>query len=334
MHPRATSRTLSSNLLEICDLRTHFYSKQGIIKAVDGLDLAIKPGEIHGLVGESGSGKTVTALSILRLISKPGAIVDGTIIFDNNAILELPEEQLAKTRGAGISMIFQNAPSSLNPVFTIGSQLSTILRLHREIDRQQAWRDAVDMLKLVQIADSERMAYAYPHQLSGGQAQRVAIAIALALQPKLVIADEPTSALDATIQAQILSLLQELSAEHDTAILLISHDLGVIAEMAERVSVIYAGRIIEQSNADALFARPLHPYTQGLIKSLPGQALRKRRLQAIPGNVPDPFDLPSGCRFHPRCPAVMHDICPHREPTLLEHEPDHWVSCWLYEDRS
>jgi oligopeptide/dipeptide ABC transporter ATP-binding protein len=321
-------------LLEIKGLRTYFYTDDGVVKAVDGVDLTVQSGEVFGLVGESGCGKTVTGLSILRLIEAPGQIVEGAVLFDGKELIALREKEMADLRGKNISMIFQQPRSSLNPVFTIGAQIAEVFQIHAKLKRREAWRRAVEMLRLVGIPDPRQRARSYPHELSGGQAQRVMIAMALALDPQLLIADEPTTALDVTIQAQILDLMRAMSKRSETAVILITHDLGVIAEMAARVAVMYAGHIVEQADVDSLFDRPLHPYTQGLIASLPTPGESKDRLEAIPGSVPDLLDMPPGCRFADRCKARVDfglEICTVREPDLLEVEPGHSVRCYLYQ---
>ncbi len=330
-----TSRSNSHPLLELKDLKTYFYTDEGVVKAVDGLDYRVNKGEVFGLVGESGCGKTVSALSVLRLVDAPGKIVTGEIVFDGVPLLELTEKEMTELRGSRISMIFQEPLASLNPVFTIGSQISEVLQIHQKLNKRRAWQQAVDLLRQVGIPDAESRAHAYPHEISGGQAQRVMIAIALALRPQLLIADEPTTALDVTIQAQILDLLRELSRRWGTAVVLITHDLGVIAEMADRVAVMYAGRIVEQANLTALFDHPLHPYTQGLIASIPVLGSPRDRLEVIPGSVPDLLDLPPGCRFAGRCRSRVEfslDICTSIEPDLKAVAIDHTARCWLYID--
>jgi len=282
-------------------------------------------------VGESGCGKTVTALSILRLVpDPPGRIVGGTICFDGRDLLRLPEEEMRSIRGCAISMIFQEPMTSLNPVFTVGEQVAEGIRHHQKVSRREAWDRAVEVLRRVKIPDPARRAYEYPHQLSGGLRQRVMIAMALALGPRLLIADEPTTALDVTIQAQIIELLMGLQEEMQMAVILITHDLGVIAETADRVVVMYAGRVVEEASAEQLFETPLHPYTQGLLESLPKleAGKRHRRLTAIPGLIPNLLDLPTGCKFAPRCPKVVGDCWP-TEPDLREVRPGHWARCIL-----
>jgi len=305
------------------------------VKAVDGVDFSVKHGEVLGLVGESGCGKSVTSFSIMRLISPPGRVVEGQVLFDGVDLLKLSEKEMTDIRGNRISMIFQQPQSSLNPVFKVGDQIAEVLQIHRQIKKGQDWARAVELLKLVGIPDAERKAQAYPHQMSGGQAQRVMIAMALALNPELLIADEPTTALDVTIQAQILDLIRALRNELDTAVILITHDLGVIAEMADNVAVMYAGRIVEQADVKTLFATPLHPYTQGLIESIPVLGKIKERLEVIPGSVPNLVNLPPGCRFAARCKARERfglEICTRVEPQLANIQPGHSVRCWLFMD--
>ncbi len=320
-------------LLDIRGLKTYFFTEDGVVKAVDGVDLHVRPGEILGLVGESGCGKSVTSLSVLRLVDEPGRIVAGEVWFEGRNLMALSEAEMSHIRGNRISMIFQQPKSSLNPVFTIGDQIAEVFQVHQGLKKKQAWAEAVELLRLVGLPDPESKAHAYPHQLSGGQAQRVMIAMALALRPTLLIADEPTTALDVTIQAQIMDLILDLRARFNTAVILISHDLGLIAEAADRVAVMYAGRIVEQAPVRELFAAPHHPYTQGLIASVPVLGRVQDRLATIPGTVPNLVDLPPGCRFAPRCTARQeHDltICTEDEPDLLPVAEGHRVRCWLY----
>jgi oligopeptide/dipeptide ABC transporter ATP-binding protein len=320
-------------LLEVHNLKTYFYTEDGVVKAVDGVDFYVKPGEVLGLVGESGCGKSVTSLSIMRLVGTPGRVVDGEINFEGHDLLKLTEDEMVKIRGNRISMIFQQPQSSLNPVFQVASQVGEVFQVHERMDKEKSWEEAVELLKLVGIPDPVNKAKAYPHEMSGGQAQRVMIAMALALKPQLLIADEPTTALDVTIQAQILDLMRGLREKMGTSVILITHDLGVIAEMADRVAVMYAGRIVEQTDVVPLFEKPLHPYTQGLIGSIPVLGKVLKRLDVIPGIVPNLINLPSGCRFAPRCRACEQyglSICNRIEPDLTEILPGHLVRCWLY----
>jgi oligopeptide/dipeptide ABC transporter ATP-binding protein len=322
-------------LLEVRNLKTYFYTEDGVVKAVDGVDFTVGRGEVLGLVGESGCGKSVTSLSIMRLIGIPGKVVEGTIMFEGRNLLELSESEMVHMRGNRISMIFQQPQSSLNPVFKIGDQVGEVLQIHQNMGKEESWNKAVELLRLVGIPDPESKAHSYPHEVSGGQAQRVMIAMALALNPQLLIADEPTTALDVTIQAQILDLMRDLRTRMDTAVILITHDLGVISEMADRVAVMYAGRIVEQTDIRTLFARPMHPYTQGLMASIPVLGTVKETLDVIPGSVPNLVNLPPGCQFAPRCRPRMEyqlTICTQVEPQLLPVEPEHLCRCWLYQD--
>lgn len=321
-------------VLDVTDLRTYFDTDAGLVKAVDGVDLEVYRGEILGLVGESGCGKSVTSLSVMRLIEPPGQIISGQIIFDGRNLFELSESDMTRIRGDRIGMIFQQPVSSLNPVFKVGDQIAEVLRIHQRMNREKSWKRAVELLQTVGLPDPEQRANTYPHELSGGQAQRVMIAMALACSPALLIADEPTTSLDVTIQAQILDLLRVLRTKTGAAIILITHDLGVISEMADRVAVMYAGRIVEQANVGSLFDQPSHPYTQGLVASVPVLGKVKDRLEVIPGIVPDLIDLPTGCKFAPRCRArVQYEltICTEREPDLLPVRSNHLVRCWLYQ---
>ncbi len=327
--------TSKKTLLEVRNLKTYFFTEEGVVKAVDGVDFTVYSGEVLGLVGESGCGKSVTSLSIMRLVGIPGKIVEGEILFEDRDLLQLPESEMVKMRGAQLSMIFQQPQSSLNPVFMAGNQISEVFQIHERMGKDESWDRAVDLLKLVGIPDAGRKAKAYPHEMSGGQAQRVMIAMALALQPTLLIADEPTTALDVTIQAQILDLMRDLREKMGTSVILITHDLGVIAEMADRVAVMYAGRIVEQAVVGPLFDNPLHPYTQGLIASIPVLGKVTEQLDVIPGSVPNLVNLPAGCRFAPRCRSRVQynlEICTEIEPELGDIGSNHTVRCWLYSD--
>ena len=325
----------SKPLLVVKDLKTYFYTGEGIVKAVDGVDFMVNNGEVLGVVGESGCGKSVTCLSAMRLISNPGRIMQGEILFDGQNLLEISNSEMVSLRGNRISMIFQQPKNCLNPVFNIGNQISEVLVKHANLNKEKAWEKSVGLLRLVGIPDTEKKAYSYPHELSGGQAQRVMIAMALALQPQLLIADEPTTALDVTIQAQILDLIRDLRSQMGTAVILITHDLGIIAEMADRVAVMYAGRIVEEAEVRHIFSNPLHPYTKGLITSIPILGLQKNRLEVIPGNVPNLIDLPIGCRFATRCRVKLEKtltICDEIEPEFVKSETGHKVRCWLFQD--
>ncbi|HZB94278.1 MAG TPA: ABC transporter ATP-binding protein [Stellaceae bacterium] len=319
-------------LLSIEDLRTHFFTRDGVVRAVDGVSYAVGAGETLAVVGESGCGKSVTALSVLRLVpSPPGRIIGGAIRFAGRNLLELGEAEMRRIRGNEISMIFQEPMTSLNPVLTVARQIGETLRLHQGLDRRQAAARAIEMLRLVRISEPERRARQYPHELSGGMRQRVMIAMALACNPKLLIADEPTTALDVTIQAQILDLMRELKAKIGAAIILITHDLGVVAEMAERVVVMYAGRKVEEAPVRALFRRPLHPYTRGLLASVPrlGAALGRDPppLAEIPGTVPSLREEIAGCAFAPRCVSAT-ERCRREAPSLEETMPGHFAACF------
>ena len=321
-------------VLEIDGLQTHFFTAGGVVRAVDGVSYTVRSGEILGVVGESGCGKSVTALSILRLVANPpGRIIGGTIRFHGKNLLDLTETEMEGIRGNDISMIFQEPMTSLNPLLTVGRQISEAIALHQGLSRRDAMDGAVEMLRRVHIPEAEHRAHAYPHQLSGGMRQRVMIAMAISCSPKLLIADEPTTALDVTIQAQILDLMRELQETFGTAIILITHDMGVVAENADRVVVMYAGRKVEEASAQDLFERPGHPYTKGLLGSIPNVEVaahintRKARLTEIKGMVPSLADLPNGCTFAPRC-ALASDQCHADYPPLRQYRPDHWVACW------
>jgi peptide/nickel transport system ATP-binding protein len=324
-----------TDLLEVENLGTWFYTRQGIVKAVDGVNFAVASGETLAIVGESGCGKSMTALSLMRLIpDPPGRIVSGQIKLGGKDLLKISEEEMRKVRGNEISMIFQEPMTSLNPVMTIGKQITEALILHRDMDKKAAWTRAIEMLDLVKIPEPRQRAKEYPHQLSGGMRQRAMIAMALACNPKVLIADEPTTALDVTIQAQILELIVELQREFGAAVILITHDLGVVAETARRVIVMYAGRKVEEAVVGELFANPMHPYTRGLLNSIPRLDLLRGeneadtgRLQEIPGIVPPLFALPEGCAFAPRCPRAD-DKCRSERPTYDQKKPGHWAACW------
>ncbi len=323
-------------LLEVRGLYTSFHTRDGLVRAVDGIDFHVDRGEIVGLVGESGCGKSVTSLSIMRLVAPPGRIESGTIEFDGRDLLKVSEEEMRKLRGDRISMVFQQPTSSLNPVWTVGRQIEEVLQIHRGMKGSAAHARAVELMKMVGIPDPERRLKAHPHEMSGGMAQRVMIAMALACEPELLIADEPTTALDVTIQAQILDLMRALRDETGTAIILITHDLGVVAEMCDRVAVMYAGEIVEETDVTSLFREPRHPYTQGLIGSIPVVGHVTDELAVIPGNVPNLIDLPQACRFAPRCAArVEFDVrlATEQHPELRAvGSADHRVRCWLYHD--
>ena len=318
-------------LLAVRDLRTWFHTEDGVARAVDGVSFEISEGETLGLVGESGCGKSVTALSILRLVDPAGRTVGGEIIFRGKNLLDLTEREMRSVRGAEISMVFQEPMTSLNPVFTIGDQIMEAVLLHRQVSRTEARETTVEMLMRVGFPEPERRLDEYPHQMSGGMKQRAMIAMALVCRPALLIADEPTTALDVTIQADILDLLSDLQAEMKMAVLLITHNLGIVAGTADRVAVMYAGRIVEYSPAADLFENPKHPYTMCLFKSVPRlDAPRREKLEAISGQVPDPKRWPSGCRFHPRCPYAE-KRCFEEEPPMEQKLPGHTAACWVIE---
>jgi oligopeptide/dipeptide ABC transporter ATP-binding protein len=323
-----------AHLLEVRNLQTHFPTRSGLVRAVDGVSFHIDRGELLGLVGESGCGKSITALSVMRLIALPGRIVNGEILFDGKDLLKVSDSEMREMRGDDIAMIFQDPMTSLNPVFTVGEQIAEALRLHRKLSRKDARQATIEAMREVAIPDPARRVDDYPHQLSGGMRQRVMIAMALACNPKLLIADEPTTALDVTIQAQILELLDDLRKQRELAVLLITHDLGVVAEVADRVAVMYTGRIVEESPVEELFARPKHPYTEGLLRTVPKltstEIIRKARLETIEGVVPRPTDLPPGCHFAPRCPHRM-PRCTTEEIPLYQLEGNVEVRCVLYD---
>ncbi len=317
-----------ADLIQVKNLQTSFFTPEGEVRAIDGVSFEIGEGKTLGLVGESGCGKSVASLSIMRLIpSPPGKIVGGEILYRGTDLLTLDNESMRKIRGNEISMIFQEPMTSLNPVFTVGNQIGEAIKLHQGLGKQETRAKTIDMLRLVKIADPQSRVDSYPHQLSGGMRQRVMIAMALSCNPSLLIADEPTTALDVTIQAQILELMKELQQKIGMALLLITHDLGVVAEQADDVAIMYAGKIVERSSTYAIFNQPFHPYTVGLLNSLPSSGSEKqKRLNAIPGVVPSPLELPSGCRFRDRCPKAA-QACAESEPQLVEKEPGHSVAC-------
>jgi peptide/nickel transport system ATP-binding protein len=326
-------------LLEINDLKTYFFTLDGVVRAVEGVSIAIEPGQTVGLVGESGCGKSVTASSVMRLLPKrTSEIAGGEILFrrENGEIVDLaqvkPDSSMIRSiRGNEISMIFQEPLTSLSPVHTVGAQIAETVRLHQKVDRNEGQKRTIELLRQVNIPNAEQRYNEYPHQFSGGMRQRAMIAMALSCNPRLLIADEPTTALDVTIQAQILELMLQLQADLGMAILIITHDLAVIAEMADQVAVMYMGKIVESADVRTIFRQPLHPYTVGLMRSIPHLGSQgKERLTPIPGSVPDPFSVPSGCAFYPRCPAAKRETCNHEVP-LIEIEPGHFVRCTLYE---
>jgi peptide/nickel transport system ATP-binding protein len=320
-------------VLQVSGLKTYFFTPEGVVRAVDGVDFCVGRGEILGIVGESGCGKSVTLLSVLRLVSAPGEIVAGSITFDGQNLLDLPEAEMVRVRGNRFSMIFQQPVGCLNPVLKAGDQIAEVLHVHQGLDKKTGWERAVELLRLVGLPEPERKAHAYAHELSGGQAQRVMMAMALACRPDLLIADEPTTALDVTIQAQILDLIRDLQSKMGTSIILVTHDLGVVAETVDRVIVMYAGRFVEQAGVHALFRDPRHPYTQGLMASIPVPGVVRKSLTTIPGAVPDLINTPAGCKFAPRCQARVEnelEICTQEEPALIAVAPGHQVRCWLY----
>ncbi|MGO0060488.1 ABC transporter ATP-binding protein [Brevibacillus fluminis] len=320
---------MSQTILEVENLQTHFFSDRGAIPSVDGVNIRVGKGEVVGIVGESGCGKSVTSLSIMRLIpSPPGKIVGGSIRFKGEELISCNEKRMRQIRGNEIAMIFQEPMTSLNPVYTIGDQIGEAVRLHTKVDKREARKKAIEMLKRVGIPRAEAIVDEYPHQLSGGMRQRVMIAMAMTCNPELLIADEPTTALDVTIQAQILDLMRKLNQESGTAIMLITHDLGVVAEMCHRVVVMYAGKVVEEGSVRTILKKPKHPYTIGLLQSIPKLEESRERLYSIPGNVPVPGSLKTGCRFAPRCEHAV-DKCHQEMPELLEVEAGHFSRCWM-----
>lgn len=318
-------------LLKVSRLKTYFHTEQTTIKAVDDISFHIHPGELVGIVGESGSGKSVTSLSIMGLIEEPGEVIAEELLFDGKNLLELSERDMEDIRGNDLAMIFQEPLTSLNPVLTIGRQISETIRTHQKVSKQDAKQRSLELLKQVKIPNPEKVYYSYPHTLSGGMRQRVMIAIALSCQPKLLIADEPTTALDVSIQAQVLHILRQLSLDAGAAVLLITHDLGVIAEMVDRVIVMYGGKIVEVAEVHELFDHPKHPYTKGLLQSMIPFEKTEGELYSIKGNVPRVNEMPKGCKFHPRCEFAM-DICKKKEPILQPVLGGGKVCCWLYDE--
>lgn len=328
-------KTNPNILLQVKGLRTHFFTDDGIVKAVDGVDIEVRQGEILGIVGESGCGKTVMSRSIMGLVYEPGRVVGGQILFNGRNLLEIDHREIEAIRGNQIAMIFQHPLSSLNPVFTVGDQVAEALCKHTGISHQEAMSKSLELFQQVRIPDARKRMKSFPHELSGGQAQRVMIAMALANKPQLLIADEPTTALDVTIQAQILELLKDLQRQVNMAVILITHSLGVVAEIADRIAVMYAGAIVEEADVDSIFSTPLHPYTIGLMGSIPVLGSVKKRLDVIPGKVPNLINLPNGCRFAPRCQKRYLnnlEICSERVPDMIMKNSGHKVRCWLYSE--
>ena len=317
-------------LLKVNNLKTYFFTDDGVVKAVDGVDFEVYPGETLGIVGESGCGKSVTSLSILRLLDEKGKIVDGEIIFEGKDLVKLDENKMREIRGNDIAMIFQEPMVALNPVYTVGDQIMEAIILHQKVHKDEARKIAIDMLRKVGIPEPEKRVDEYPHELSGGMRQRAMIAMALSCHPKLLIADEPTTALDVTIQAQILELMKQLQKDLGMAIIMITHDLGVIAEISDRVAVMYAGKMVEYTDVKRLFKNPKHPYTWALLNAIPRLDIEQERLFSIPGVVPDALHFPSGCKFHTRCEFAT-EKCRNEEPGLIEIEDGHFVACWNIE---
>jgi peptide/nickel transport system ATP-binding protein len=316
----------SQILLKIENLKTYFDTFAGLVKAVDGVNLEVREEETLGLVGESGSGKTVTALSILGIVPKPGKIVDGKIIYKGEDLLKKTENEMQKIRGKEISYIFQDPATSLNPVFSVADQLTEVIRRHQNVTKQEALEKAIELFRLVEIPDPEIKIWNYPHQLSGGMKQRMVVARALSCQPSLLLADEPTTNLDVTIQAQILELMKSLKKKLGMSMILITHDMGIVAGVADRITVMYSGRVCETADTKTIFYKPLHPYTNALLTAVPSLALQKEKLTVIPGTIPNLIDPPSGCRFHPRCKYAK-AVCAEKIPLIIEIEPEHYVAC-------
>lgn len=323
---------MKTDLLEVRDLRTSFYTDDGEVKAVDGVSFKLSEGNTLGIVGESGSGKSITALSILKLLANNGKIVGGEIIFKGENLLSFSDKQMREIRGNAISMIFQEPMTSLNPVFTVGQQISESLMKHQDLSKKTAYIKSIELLKLVGIPSPDKRVKQYPYELSGGMRQRVMIAMALACNPEILIADEPTTALDVTIQAQILRLIRDLQKRLGMSVIMITHDLGVVAETCEYVAVMYAGQVVEYSDVVTLFQKPKHPYTIGLMNSLPRHDVELEKLESIRGNVPNPKEMPGGCRFAPRCPAAT-DLCRNVMPDLLKDDEGNDVRCWIYSEK-
>lgn len=321
----------STPILEIKNLQTSFFTDAGEVKAVDGVSMSVPKGKTLGVVGESGSGKSIMSLSILRLLQKPGKIVGGEVLFNGQDLVKKSEAEMRKIRGNQISMIFQEPMTSLNPVFTVGQQIGEALQVHQNMNKKQSIAKSVEMLKLVGIPSPEKRVHQYPFELSGGMRQRVMIAMALACNPDLLIADEPTTALDVTIQAQILELIKELQAKLNMSVIMITHDLGVVAETCDHVAVMYCGNVVEYTDVRSLFAAPKHPYTIGLLNSLPRHDVDQDELEAIQGSVPSPYNLPEGCRFAPRCPYAQ-EMCHQRFPALTKTDDGRQIRCWAYTD--
>lgn len=321
----------AEKLLEIKDLKTYFRTENGVVPSVDGVSFQIKKGETIAVVGESGSGKSVTSLSIMGLIGSPGRVEGGEVLFEGKDLTKISKKEMRRLRGNDIAMIFQEPLTSLNPLFTVGNQIAESIKLHQKASKEEAKKKSIEMLKKVGIPRAEKVYSSYPHLLSGGMRQRVMIAMALSCQPKLLIADEPTTALDVTIQAQILDLMRSLKHENDTSIMLITHDLGVVAEMVDTVIVMYAGQVVEYTDVFTLFDNPKHPYTKGLLESTPKIHERKDELQSIEGTVPAPGSIKQGCRFHTRCTFAI-DKCRVQDPNLIDVSPNHQVRCWLHDE--
>ncbi|ANE47615.1 peptide ABC transporter ATP-binding protein [Paenibacillus swuensis] len=325
-----TTKTQTDTLVQVTNLKTYFYTEDGVVPALDGVDFHLNKGETLAIVGESGSGKSVTSLSLMRLIpSPPGKITAGDIVFNGESLLSKSEKEMRALRGNKISMIFQEPMTSLNPVFRVGDQIEESIMLHQQMDRKQARAEVIRLFQLVGISEPERRVRTYPHELSGGMRQRVMIAMALACNPQLLIADEPTTALDVTIQNQILQLMKDLKEKMNTSIVLVTHDLGVVAEMADRVVVMYAGQIVEQNDVFSIFENPKHPYTEGLLRSMPGNQPRTGNLYAIEGVVPNPLHFPNGCRFAPRCEYAK-ALCHSSMPETINYSDEEAVRCWKY----